>query len=101
MRGPLVGGGGMLSGGIDIGRTEISVAEGLGANAQARAGTGDPRPTPAGGAGDAERAQIGDAARRAAERPARGDRRSTCASARRNQIFVRGRGLDVELGGAA
>ena len=34
-RGPLVGGGGMLSGQIDLGRTEISMAEGLGANAQA------------------------------------------------------------------
>ena len=34
MRGPLVGGGGMLSGEIDLGRTEISIAEGLGPNVE-------------------------------------------------------------------
>ncbi|HVH02195.1 MAG TPA: translocation/assembly module TamB domain-containing protein [Amaricoccus sp.] len=95
--GPLVGGGGMLAGTIDLGRTEISIAEGLGASQaaleqvahvdtpppvqttldRARLGTSEPRPDRAGPG-------IGLDVRMNAP----------------NQIFVRGRGLDVELGGA-
>ncbi len=99
LEGPIVGGGGLLSGNIDLGRTEISVAEGLGAGAQkaleqvqhvatprpvqvtldrARAGLPPAAPTP-------ESARVG----------VRLDVRVNAP----NQIFVRGRGLDVELGG--
>jgi translocation and assembly module TamB len=87
----------MLAGTIDLGRTEISIAEGLGASQaaleqvahvdtpppvqttldRARLGTSEPRPDRVGPG-------IGLDVRMNAP----------------NQIFVRGRGLDVELGGA-
>ncbi len=99
LKGPLIGAGGLLSGQIELGRTEISVAEGLGANAQAaidqvthyrppprvvttleRARVGTPQPPSPPGS----RAGIGLDIRIDAP----------------NQIFVRGRGLDVEIGGS-
>ncbi len=95
--GPLTGGGGTVRGRIDLGATEISVAEGLGANAAA---TLDQvthlRPRPA-VRQTLERAQVGTPS----PSPATGqsglqlDVRITAP----RQIFVRGRGLDVELGG--
>ena len=98
LSGPITGGGGTLSGIVELGETEISVAEGLGGNAQAaleqvthirpppavratldRAEVGEPStPSPTSGTG------IGLDIRIEAPR----------------QIFVRGRGLDVELGGS-
>ncbi len=88
--------GGVLGGRIDLGHTEISVAEGLGFGGQA---TLDEvthfRPPP----------RVQETLRRAAvgapspPQPGRGalvlDLRITAP----NQIFVRGRGLDVEVGG--
>ena len=80
--GPLVGGAGLLSGRIDLGRTEISIAEGLGGQAQAALEQVDHAHAPApvqvtldrarvgefaGRGGDLEHA--GDAARRAHRRP--------------------------------
>ena len=73
LEGPLVGGGGMLAGRIDIGRTEISVAEGLGANAQGALDQVSHVNTPPGGAGDARPRRRRHPARGAGERPG-GDR---------------------------
>ena len=97
LRGPIQGGGGVLSGRIDLGRTEISISEGLGGNAGAvleevthirppprvvetlqRADVGEPAPPQATGQSGIQL----DVLIRAP-----------------NQIFVRGRGLDAELGG--
>ena len=97
MQGPLVGGGGMLSGRIDIGRTEISVAEGLGANAQAALEQVAHVDTPPAVQLTLDRAKVGEPrSARESTRPGIGlDIRISAP----NQIFVRGRGLDVEIGG--
>ena len=74
----------MLAGRIDIGRTEISVAEGLGANAQAaldQVTTSTPR---AAVQATLDRADVGDAAHRRAEQPRRASA-STCGSAPRTK----------------
>ncbi len=97
MQGPLVGGGGMLSGRIDIGRTEISVAEGLGANAQGALNQVTHVNTPAGVQVTLDRADVGTPrSAQPSDRPGIGINVRISAP---NQIFVRGRGLDVELGG--
>ncbi len=97
LEGPLVGPGGMLAGRIDLGRTEISIAEGLGANAQkALAQVDHDRPPPPVKV-TLERAQVGTPRSEGSSfRPEIG--LDVVVSAP-NQIFVRGRGLDVELGG--
>ncbi|MFT3975335.1 MAG: translocation/assembly module TamB domain-containing protein [Amaricoccus sp.] len=95
MRGPLVGRGGMLTGQIDLGRTEISVAEGLGAGGAAldqvehRA---PPRPVSV----TLKRARLNEPRRADSSPPQIGLDILVRAP---NQIFVRGRGLDVEVGG--
>ena len=98
MTGPLVGGGGLLAGTIDLGRTEISIAEGLGAVAGGARAGGRTSPrrrrcrSPSTAPGSARR-------RRGPGRAGPGIGLDVRINAP-NQIFVRGRGLDVELGGA-
>lgn len=95
MKGPLLGAGGMLSGQIDLGRTEISVAEGLGAGAQVLEKVehvATPRPVQV----TLKRAKLDE------PRSARGTPIQIGLDVlvrAPNQIFVRGRGLDVEVGG--
>jgi translocation and assembly module TamB len=99
LRGPLVGGGGLLAGTIDLGRTEISISEGLGVSAQASLEEVQHRDTPRPVQITLDRARAGapSAASRTASGPGIGlDVRINAP----NQIFVRGRGLDVELGGS-
>ena len=90
MRGPLVGGGGMLSGGIDLGRTEISIAEGLGASVQAALDQVDHLDPPPAGEVTLDRARVGEtrAAQTRATAPASASTsgsarpaRSSCAAA--------------------
>ena len=98
LRGPLVGGGGMLAGRIDLGRTEISVSEGLGAQAQAAIDEVQHVDPSRGVAVTLERARVGTP--RAAQASTRSNGIGLDVRIRApNQIFVRGRGLDVELGG--
>jgi translocation and assembly module TamB len=97
MTGPLVGGGGRLAGEIDLGRTEISIAEGLGAS-QAALEQVTHVDTPPPVQITLDRARIGTAAP-APERTGAGIGLDVRINAP-NQIFVRGRGLDVELGGS-
>jgi translocation and assembly module TamB len=98
LQGPLTGGGGLLSGSIALGRTEISVAEGLGAGQAALDQVDHIRPPPP-VVETLDRARLGEsraAQPRTATTPGLGlDVRISAP----NQIFVRGRGLDVELGG--
>ncbi len=97
-RGPLTGGGGVLSGRIDLGRTEISVTEGLGGNALQVLDEVRHVATPPGVAQTLLRARVGEPSM-----PQASGRRGFVTDIRvsaPNQIFVRGRGLDVELGGA-
>ena len=97
INGPLVGGGGTLSGRIDIGHTEVSVAEGLGFGAEATLEqVSHVRPPP----------RVAETLRRAAvgapnppEATGRSGLQLDLRVVARNRIFVRGRGLDVELGG--
>jgi translocation and assembly module TamB len=97
MTGPLVGGGGLIAGEIDLGRTEVSIAEGLGAS-QAVLEQVTHVATPPPVQVTLDRARIGAPEPRAGRAgPGIGlDVRINAP----NQIFVRGRGLDVELGGA-
>lgn len=98
MQGPLLGSGGMLTGEIDLGRTEISVAEGLGAGAQALeqvSHIAPPEPVEI----TLERARInGDSGEEVAGGSPVAIGLDVLVRAP-NQIFVRGRGLDVEVGG--
>ena len=95
-RGPLTAPGGVISGRIDLGRTEISVAEGLGGNALEVLDMVRHRFTPAGVQQTLDRARVGEPrARPEPASPLAVDIRIEAP----NQIFVRGRGLDVELGG--
>jgi len=97
LNGPILGGGGVLSGRINLGPTEISISEGLGFGGQA-----DPdqvthiRP-PARVLETLRRAQVGGP-----NPPQPTGRTGLTLDLRvvaNNQIFVRGRGLDAELGG--
>lgn len=100
VEGPLVGGAGLLSGQIDLGRTEISIAEGLGGQAQQALQQVEHVATPGPVQVTLDRARVGEmrgAAQRASDTP--GMRLDVRIDAP-NQIFVRGRGLDVELGGS-
>ncbi len=98
LNGPITADGGTLSGTIELGETEISVAEGLGGNAQAALDqVTHIRPAPAVRA-TLDRAQVGEPA---TPSPTAGtgiglDIRIDAP----RRIFVRGRGLDVELGGS-
>lgn len=95
-RGPLTAPGGVVSGRIDLGKTEISVAEGLGGNALQALDMVAHRFTPPGVQQTLDRAQVGEPrARPEPASPLAVDIRIEAP----NQIFVRGRGLDVELGG--
>ncbi len=96
--GPATGGGGVLSGEIDLGRTEISVAEGLGANAQRVLDEVAHIHTPPGVEQTLLRAQVGEprTPQSTGQRGIETDIQINAPS----QIFVRGRGLDVELGGS-
>lgn len=96
--GPLIGGGGIVSGRIDLGRTEISVAEGLGAGASAILDQVAHVATPPGVQQTLDRAKVGLPRERPAPRSGASLRTNVLIRAP-NQIFVRGRGLDVELGG--
>ncbi len=99
LNGPLVGAGGMLKGQIALGRTEISISEGLGPNIAQALNQVDHVDASAGVLQTLERANVGNSA--AAEpsgTPSPGIGLDVRISAP-NQIFVRGRGLDVELGG--
>ena len=95
--GPVTGGGGTLSGTVALGETEISVAEGLGGNAQAALEqVTHVAPSP-GVRATLDRAQVGEPS---TPNPTAGT--GIALDIRINaprQIFVRGRGLDVELGG--
>lgn len=97
VRGPLVGGGGQLRGRIDLGPTEISVAEGLGRGASVALEEVIHNLPPPRVQVTLERARVG------APNPPQATGRSGLDVNVRirapNQIFVRGRGLDVELGG--
>jgi translocation and assembly module TamB len=95
LTGPLRGGG-LLSGRIDLGRTEVAVTEGLGGNALAAIEeVSHRRPSP-GVVETLRRAGVDEPGRRA---PAGAALRLDLRVEAPNQIFVRGRGLDVELGG--
>lgn len=96
MVGPLVGQGGLLSGQIDLGRTEISVAEGLGAGGQALEQVehlAPPRPVEI----TLRRARLNEEPQAAEGTPPQIGLDVLIRAP--NQIFVRGRGLDVEVGG--
>ena len=96
--GPATGGGGVLSGDINLGRTEISVAEALGANALEVLEEVRHVNTPPGVETTLRRAGLDQS-----RRPQATGRRGLVTDIRinaPNQIFVRGRGLDVELGGS-
>lgn len=96
--GPLVGGAGLVSGQIDLGRTEISIAEGLGASQAALEQVkhvDTPRPVQV----TLDRARVGEL-QAAAAAPQREGLRLDVRINAPNQIFVRGRGLDTELGGS-
>ncbi|HRO12207.1 translocation/assembly module TamB domain-containing protein, partial [Amaricoccus sp.] len=97
LTGALVGPGGMLSGNIDIGRTEISVAEGLGANAQEALDQVTHVRTPPAVQATLDRADVG--VPRGAEPSDRTGIGLDVRISAPSQIFVRGRGLDVEIGG--
>lgn len=95
LNGPVLGGG-VLSGRIDLGPTEISIAEGFGYTAQAALDqVRHVRPPPR-VAETLRRAAVGaPAPRQAGQGVLQLDLRITAP----NQIFVRGRGLDAEVGG--
>lgn len=99
VEGPLVGGAGLLSGRIDLGRTEISIAEGLGSHAQAALEQVDHVATPPPVQITLDRARV-EEMRAATAAPTRAGMRLDVRINAPNQIFVRGRGLDVELGGS-
>jgi translocation and assembly module TamB len=95
-QGPLTGGG-TISGRIDLGPTEISVAEGLGGNAAAVVDEVTHVRPPPRVVATLERARVGEprTGQATAVVPLNTDIRINAP----NQIFVRGRGLDAELGG--
>jgi len=98
LRGPVLNGG-TLSGRIDLGATEISVAEGLGANAGAQLDAVQHIRPPPRVRQTLERAEVGEPGTASASGSGNGLQLDIRINAP-NQIFVRGRGLDAELGGA-
>lgn len=98
LAGPVTGGGGRLTGRIDLGPTEISVAEGIAGSSAAILDQIAHRNVPAPVARTLERARVSEPAPPQAT-GAGGIELDILVSAP-NQIFVRGRGLDVELGGS-
>jgi translocation and assembly module TamB len=97
LEGPITGGGGLLSGRIDLGPTEISIAEGLGFNAAATLEQVAHVHTPRAVQITLDRARVGEP-RPPTPTVSRGMRLDVRINAP-SRIFVRGRGLDVELGG--
>lgn len=95
--GPLLGDG-QISGEIDLGATEISVSEGLGANAQATLDQVIHQLPPRRVQVTLDRARVDEITPRAEAGGPGGLGVNILIRAPR-QIFVRGRGLDVELGG--
>jgi translocation and assembly module TamB len=100
LQGPLVGGGGLLSGQIDLGRTEISISEGLGGSSAVLEQVNHVN-TPQGVQTTLDRAGLGTPATEETtpSQPSPGIGLDIQINAP-NQIFVRGRGLDVEVGGS-
>lgn len=86
-----------MSGEIDLGSTEISVAEGLGGNAQAVLDDVIHRLPPPRVQQTLDRARVGTP--RTREASGSGQLLTNILIRAPNRIFVRGRGLDVELGG--
>ncbi len=97
LNGPATGGGGVIRGEINLGRTEISVAEGLGQNVAILNEVRHVN-TPAAVETTLERANVGEPS--TPQPTGRGGLETDIRINAPNQIFVRGRGLDVELGGS-
>ncbi len=97
LRGPIQGGGGVLAGQIDLGRTEISISEGLGGNAGAVLEEVTHVRPPARVTQTLQRAEVGEPA--PPQATGRSGIQLDVLIRAPNQIFVRGRGLDAELGG--
>ncbi len=100
MRGPLIGGEGLLAGQIDLGRTEISIAEGLGGQAQAALDQVEHVNTPGPVKVTLQRANVGESRAETTASTSQSGIRLDIRINAPNQIFVRGRGLDVEVGGS-
>lgn len=97
IEGPVANGGGLLAGQITLDETEISVAEGFGASAAGALADVEHRATPASVRATLERARTREDGRKeTAGGPGLGLNLIVQAP---NQIFIRGRGLDAELGG--
>ncbi len=97
IKGPIMGGGGLVSGQIDLEKTEISVAEGLGAGGGATLEQVTHINTPPGVAATLKRAKLGEPS--PPQSTGRTDLALDILLRAPRQIFVRGRGLDVEMGG--
>jgi translocation and assembly module TamB len=96
LTGPVAANGGLLAGEIELDVTEISVAEALGAGGAQALEAVAHRNAPPGVLATLDRARIDEPTTREAE----GNGLDLDVLVRApNQIFVRGRGLDVELGG--
>lgn len=98
LQGPVLNGG-TLSGRIDLGTTEISVAEGLGAGAGATLDSVEHIRPPPRVQQTLERAEVGEPGTGQDGGGSGGLQLDILLNAP-NQIFVRGRGLDAELGGS-
>ena len=100
LNGPIVGGGGMLRGQITLGRTEISIAEGLGPNVAQALNQVDHVDASAGVRETLARARVDESSTgTTTPTSSRAGIGLDVRISAPNQIFVRGRGLDVELGG--
>lgn len=98
IEGPVANGGGLLAGEITLDETEISVAEGFGASAAGALADVEHRATPEAVRATLERARAGQNGRQEATAGGPGLGLDLLVRAP-NQIFIRGRGLDAELGG--
>ncbi len=98
IEGPVANGGGLLAGEITLDETEISVAEGFGASAAGALAEVRHRAPPAAVLATLERARAREDGREADATGGPGLGLDLLVRAP-NQIFIRGRGLDAELGG--
>lgn len=99
LRGPIMGSGGMLAGRIDVGETEIQVPStsfGAGGGVPAITHQGEPAPVRA---TRARAGLLGDGGRSAATTGGGPDIGLDVLISAPERVFVRGRGLDAELGG--